>query len=121
MIYRVLVVDDHAPFRTAAGALLRAGGFEVVGEAGDADTALGLVPVLRPDVVLLDVRLPTQDGFAVAERLAAQRQPPRTVLVSSRPASEYGDAVSRAPVVGFLDKAELTAASLQRLLDTGDS
>lgn len=120
MEYRVLVVDDHAPFRAAVGAMLRAGGFDVVGEAGDGDAALMLVPVVRPHVVVLDVRLPGDDGFAVAERLAATGQPPRTVLVSSRPASEYGDAVSRAPVVGFLDKAELTAASLRELLDTGD-
>jgi DNA-binding NarL/FixJ family response regulator len=120
MEYRVLVVDDHAPFRAAVGALLRAGGFDVVGEAGDGDAALRLVPATDPHVVLLDIRLPGDDGFTVADRLAAVDPSLRTVLVSSRPASEYGDAVTRAPVVGFLDKAELTAALLRKLLDTGD-
>lgn len=67
----VLVVDDHADFREAARALLEADGFDVVGVAGSGEEACALVARLRPGLVLLDLRLPGEDGFAVAERLAA--------------------------------------------------
>ena len=67
MAVRVLIVDDHAPFRALARMLLVADGFDVVGEAVDGADALVAAHDLRPDVVLLDVQLPGEDGFAVAE------------------------------------------------------
>lgn len=67
----VLIVDDHHAFRESARALLDAEGFAVVGDAADGAGALAAVARLRPDVVLLDVQLPDVDGFAVADRLAA--------------------------------------------------
>jgi DNA-binding NarL/FixJ family response regulator len=71
---------------------------------------------LRPDVVLLDVRLPDADGFAVAGWLAAGRDPPRVVLISSRDAAAYGPRLSSAPVCGFLAKRELSGAALAALV-----
>ena len=65
----VLIVDDHAPFRSAVRLLLERGGFRVVGEAGDGDAALVAVRRLAPEVVLLDVQLPGEDGFAICERI----------------------------------------------------
>lgn len=112
----VLVVDDHAPFRAAAAALLEAEGFTVVGGAGDGDEALAQVRALRPDVVLLDVQLPGIDGFEIARRLAALAVPPAVLLVSSRAAAEYGDRVATSPARGFLDKRALSGAALTRLL-----
>ena len=125
MTARVLIVDDHAPFRARARALLEADGFEVVGEAADGEAAVAAAQRLRPDVVLLDVQLPGIDGFAVAERLAAEAEPPAVVLISSRgarrvpaPAGDQpgarvhreGGAVGRVPVLA----AGLTAASPRR-------
>src|SRR3954447_25222239 len=72
----VLIVDDHAPFRAQARALLEAEGFTVAGEAPDGAAAIESVRRSRPDVVLLDVQLPGPDGFVVAERLAAETDPP---------------------------------------------
>ena len=70
MAKTVLVVDDHAGFRTRARMLLEADGYEVVGEAGDGATARGREPARSsPDIVLLDVQLPDLDGFEVAERI----------------------------------------------------
>ena len=112
----VLVVDDHAWFRTAVSALLAAQGFTVVGEAGDGDEALAMTGVLHPDVVLLDVQLPGVDGFEVARRLAALASPPVVLLVSSRSAGDYGDQVARSPARGFLDKSALSGPALVRLL-----
>jgi DNA-binding NarL/FixJ family response regulator len=79
----VLIVDDHAPFRALARALLQLEDFEVVGEAADALSALDAVRRLRPNVVLLDIQLPDLDGFEVAHRLAQTADPPAIVLVSS--------------------------------------
>ena len=66
----VLIVDDHADFRAFARTLLEAGGFEVVGEAGDGASALVAARALKPGLVLLDIQLPDIDGFAVCEQLA---------------------------------------------------
>ena len=69
---RVLVVDDHAGFRSCASELLQAEGFEVVGEAEDGSSALARAAELLPELVLLDIQLPDLDGFEVAERLLAR-------------------------------------------------
>ena len=80
MAYRVLIVDDHAGFRSTARALLEAEGFEVVGEAEDGVSGLRAARELHPDIVLLDVQLPDFDGFEVlapasSQRLLAGRHP----------------------------------------------
>jgi PleD family two-component response regulator len=80
----VLIIDDHAEFRRSAGALLEAEGFAVVAEAADGEEANAAVERVQPQIVLLDVQLPGADGFTVAERLAAGRDPPVVVLISSR-------------------------------------
>jgi DNA-binding NarL/FixJ family response regulator len=115
MTMSVLIVDDHAPFRTFAHSLLEAEGFEVAGEAADGESALAAAEKLHPDVVLLDINLGTIDGFEVARRLAVEGSP-KVVLISSRPASDYGTRISEAPIVGFLPKQELSGEALQRLV-----
>jgi len=110
---RVLVVDDHAGWRDVARRLL-APVFDVVGEAGDAATALSLTTALRPQVVLLDVELPDADGFTVARALAALPEPPCVVLVSVR--TDHGRLVERSGACGFVPKADLTADGLAALL-----
>ena len=108
----VLIVDDHASFRAAAGALLFAGGFEVVGEAEDGASALEMAAELRPEIVLLDVQLPDIDGFAVAERLAADRAPPAIVLTSSRDVTSYRRRLAANPAWSFIPKSELSGEAL---------
>ena len=112
----VLIVDDHEAFRTSAAALLAAEGFEIAGHAADGDGALAQVARLHPHVVLLDIQLPGADGFAVAERLAAQRDPPAVVLISSREAAVYGPRLRTAPVRGFIAKRRLSGAALAALV-----
>ena len=68
---RVLVVDDNAGFRESLLSLLEAGNLQVVGEAGSGVEALGLVRSLTPDVVLMDVRMPTMDGIEATRLLKA--------------------------------------------------
>jgi DNA-binding NarL/FixJ family response regulator len=116
MAVRVLIVDDNAAFRGFAHALLDAEGFEVVGEAADAASAIAAVVRLRPDVVVLDIQLPGDDGFAVAERIARERDPPKVVLVSTRDASAYRRRLKSARADGFLAKGELSGPALATLV-----
>jgi len=117
MCRRVLVVDDHPSFRRLATKILRAGGFEVVGEAEDGRAALAVARLLRPELVLVDVLLPDMSGFAVAEALAADSSRPLVVLVSSRSESEFGAAVDESAAHGFITKSDLSAEALAAVVD----
>jgi DNA-binding NarL/FixJ family response regulator len=112
----VVIVDDHAGFRLSARTLLEAEGFDVVGEAVDGVSALAVIGVLRPRIVLLDVQLPDIDGFEIAERLARAGDPPAVVLVSTRGASAYRRRLTRSPARGFIAKSELSGDALAALV-----
>jgi DNA-binding NarL/FixJ family response regulator len=108
----VLIVDDHPAFRSAARALLQADGFEIVGEAEDGASAIAAVRDLRPEIVLLDVRLPDLDGFAVADRLAADVPPPAIVLTSSHDVTSFHRRLADSPSLRFIPKSELSGETL---------
>jgi DNA-binding NarL/FixJ family response regulator len=108
----VLIVDDHAAFRTSARALLQAEGFDVVGEAANGAAAVEAVAALRPEIVLLDIQLPDLDGLTVAEQLARAPDPPAVVLISSRDAAAYGPRLQGSPARGFIPKNGLSGEAL---------
>jgi DNA-binding NarL/FixJ family response regulator len=112
----VVIVDDHPSFRATARAVLEAEGYEVVGEAADAASALALVEEIRPELVLLDVQLPDGTGFGVAQALTRNGTGPSVVLTSSRDASDFGPLVAASGAVGFIAKADLSGAALAALL-----
>jgi DNA-binding NarL/FixJ family response regulator len=116
MAWTVLIVDDHAGFRAGARALLEAEGFDVLGEAADGQSAVEQARRLRPQVVLLDVQLPGMDGFAVAERLAAEPAAPEVVLISSRGQGAFRNRLEATPARGFITKAEFSGECLTSLL-----
>jgi CheY-like chemotaxis protein len=109
----VLIVDDHASFRRLARRLLESAGYSVVGEASDGESTLAAVAELRPDVVLLDVLLPDASGFALADEIASEPEPPVVLLTSSRSAADYGAAVAGRH---FIAKSELTPQRLEAVL-----
>lgn len=111
---RVVIVDDHATFRSWAAALLRADRMEVVGSAPTAARGLELAMALRPDLVLVDIRLPDTDGFSICPDLVAAGIP--VVLCSTRAARDYGERITLSGAIGFLPKEQLSAAALRRLL-----
>jgi DNA-binding NarL/FixJ family response regulator len=110
---RVLIVDDHASFRRLAKRVLVAAGLDVVGEAGDAESALRAAAALEPDVVLLDVVLPDRSGLDVAEELARTA---RVILISSRGRSDFGSGFEWPPGCEFVPKHQLSGPLLTALL-----
>jgi DNA-binding NarL/FixJ family response regulator len=110
----VVIVDDNADFRSAAAALLQAGGLRVIGEVATGRAAVDSVQTLRPDIVLLDIQLPDVDGFDVCERLRHQAA---VVLCSVRTAADFGNRVEESGAVGFMQKARLSAAGLLGLVE----
>jgi DNA-binding NarL/FixJ family response regulator len=116
MSLSLLIVDDHPRFRGWAHRLFSEHGFEVTGAAEDGESALEQVRRLRPDVVLLDVQLPGIDGFDVALSLSRESVAPRVVLTSSRDATDYGERLRRAPVLGFIPKHELSGPALAAMI-----
>jgi DNA-binding NarL/FixJ family response regulator len=113
----VLIVDDHAGFRSFARAMLVAGGFVVVGEAETGTTALTATDRLDPDVVLLDIALPDIDGFEVCARmLLSGRDRPAVVLTSSRDAATYRARLDSSAARGFIPKVDLTCEALTGLV-----
>jgi response regulator NasT len=79
---RVVVAEDEALIRLDLVEMLREEGYEVVGEAGDGEQAVRLAQELRPDVVMLDVKMPVLDGISAAERIAAARIAPVVMLTA---------------------------------------
>lgn len=112
----VLIVDDNAAFRSVARTVLEAGGYRVMAEVGTGAAALLAAAQVKPDVVLLDIGLPDQDGFVTCRQLHAAHPDLVVVFCSIREEEEYGDAIARSSAAGFLAKAQLSADELRRIV-----
>src|SRR5687767_9874765 len=102
---RVLVVDDHAAVRSTLVAYLGVEPeLEVVGEAADGQQALDIASRLKPDLVLMDVRMPVVDGIEATRRLKASRPKTRVVLMSGHAEDDLREAGLDAGATAFLLK-----------------
>ena len=103
---RVLVIDDHALFRSGLGELLARRGVDVCAEVGSGQEGCRLAAELDPDVVLLDLRMPDLDGLAALERLNEQGKDERPAVVVLTTSSDQSDlaAALRAGARGYLLK-----------------
>ncbi|MFF7649829.1 ANTAR domain-containing response regulator [Streptomyces sp. NPDC007983] len=82
MTTRVVIAEDEALIRLDLKEMLEEEGYSVVGEAGDGETAVALAREHRPDLVILDVKMPVLDGISAAERIAADRIAPVLMLTA---------------------------------------
>jgi response regulator NasT len=94
----VVVAEDEALIRMDLAEMLTDEGYDVVGQAGDGAAAIELAERLRPDLVILDVKMPVLDGIAAAERIASQRIAPVVILT----AFSQRDLVERARDAGAM-------------------
>jgi DNA-binding NarL/FixJ family response regulator len=116
MTVRVLVADDQALFREALTTLLEVqAGIEVVGEAANGEEAVRSSAELRPDVVLMDLRMPVLDGIAATARLRAEQPAVRVLALTTFDDDEDVFAALRAGAVGYLLK-DVTSARLVEAL-----
>jgi DNA-binding NarL/FixJ family response regulator len=123
-VIRVLLADDQVLVRTGLHTILEdAGGFDVVGEAGDGGEAVARCAELHPDVVLMDVRMPNLDGIEATRRIRALPQPPRVLVLTTFDLDEYVYAGLRAGASGFLLKDALATdlVSAIRAVVAGDA
>ena len=102
---RVLVADDQALVRSGLRMILKSDpGVEVVAEAADGSEAVTLARELRPDVVLMDVRMPKLDGIEATRRLLREPEPPRVLVLTTFDLDEYVFGALRVGASGFLLK-----------------
>lgn len=105
MTIRVLLADDEELVRFGLRTVLEAAGdFTVVGEAGNGLAAVHAVQELRPDVVLMDIRMPVKDGLAATREIMALPHPPQVAVLTTFHADEYVYAALAAGAAGFLLK-----------------
>jgi DNA-binding NarL/FixJ family response regulator len=122
---RVVIADDQALVRTGFGLILAADGIDVVAEAADGDEAVDAVHRTRPDLVLMDIRMPGTDGLEATRRIlsGAVPDPPRVLILTTFDLDRYVHAALTAGASGFLLKdvtpEHLVAAV--RLVRTGDA
>jgi DNA-binding NarL/FixJ family response regulator len=122
---RCLIADDQTMVRESFAAILAAQpGITVAGQAGDGEQAVSQARRLRPDVVLLDVRMPVMNGLAAARELLSGGEPgPRVLMLTTFDLDEYVYEALRAGASGFLLKDATTAELVHavRVVAAGDA
>jgi len=124
MTVRVVLVDDQTLVRTGFRLMLdETGDIEVVGEAADGSRALSVVTRTRPDVVLMDVRMPGLDGIEATRRIRSGPHPAKVIILTTFDLDEYVLAGLRAGASGFLLKDALAAdlISAVRVVAAGEA
>ena len=125
MTLRVVIADDQEMVRSGIRMILEASGIDVVGEAADGRDALELARRLRPDVCLLDIRMPKLDGLEVTRLLAGPgvAEPIPVVVVTTFDLDEYVQVAIRNGASGFLlkDAGPALLVEAVRAASTGDA
>lgn len=120
---KVLIVDDHPVVREGLRAMLRSPGINVVGDASSGREAIERARELRPDVVLMDVKMPEMDGLAATRELKAQFPTTTVVVVTSYDTRDYLRKALEAGASGYLIKGASREKLIQavKMARTGES
>jgi CheY-like chemotaxis protein len=113
---RCVIVDDDASFLEAAQTVLEADGVKVAGTASTRADAVQRVAELRPDVVLIDIRLGEESGFDAAMQLAVSGYTAAMIIISTHTETDYADLLVESPAIGFLSKAQLSGMAVRQIL-----
>jgi len=114
--HAVVVVDDQAPFRLAAKAVLRRlDCFELAGEASSGQAAIELVDALHPALVLMDINMPEMSGIEATRRIVAAHPDVVVFLCSTYDVADLPPAVVDSGAAGYLNKEQFGADTLRRL------
>ncbi|WP_053707367.1 response regulator [Streptomyces sp. NRRL B-3648] len=120
---RVLIADDQTLIRTGFRLILTARGIEVAGEAADGAEAVAAVRELKPDVVLMDIRMPVMDGLEATRRILADAPGCRVLMLTTFDLDRYVYTALSLGASGFLlkDVTPEHLAAAVRLVGTGDA
>jgi len=124
MTIRVVVADDQGMVRSGFSVLLNAQpDIEVIGEAVNGQEAITRAAELRPDVILMDVRMPVLDGLHATREITAMPDPPKIVVLTTFDLDDYVYEALRAGASGFLlkDASATELANAVRLVAAGDA
>jgi DNA-binding NarL/FixJ family response regulator len=117
---RVLVVDDQAPFRAAARAVIaRVQGFELVAEATSGEEAVELVDLLHPTVVLMDINMGAMDGLEATRIITSTHPETLVILVSTYTEADMPPAARTCGAAAYVNKDELSPRVVRRLWEAG--
>jgi len=122
MSLSVVLVDDHTMLRQGLRRALEAEGIEVLGEAADGDAGVEVALATRPDVVLMDVSMPTMDGIDATRRLLAAKSEMRVVMLTMHIDREVFDSALKVGAVGYVTKDSSISEVVEaiRLAANGD-
>ncbi len=117
---RVLVVDDQAPFRAAARAVItRVPGFELIAEATSGEEAVEVADALHPAVVLMDINMGVLDGLEATKIITDTHPETMVILVSTYTENDVPPAARTCGAAAYVNKDELSPRILRRLWETG--
>jgi two-component system, NarL family, invasion response regulator UvrY len=118
--HAVVVVDDQAPFRLAAKAVLRRiDCFELAGEASSGPEAIELVDTLHPALVLMDINMPEMNGIEATRRIVAAHPDTVVILCSTYDVADLPPGAAASGARAYVNKEQLAADTLRRLWEAG--